>query len=198
MISTLGIIPPSPAELAERLATKMSLVRETLMSKGEYLPDPAMRERVKWVPSGSGHMLVVKSEDPPATDPSLSSVDSPASTPPNSATNAQLPTPETTPAPPPVPATLAMVVQIVPGQSWLHSDGKWTGPTQFIKQFSDIKLLCTGATPRHPQFTEDYSTSVASLKALMAEVRTTGYPTTSVLSGPDHNIRVRHGLFTVS
>ena len=200
MASTVCPIPPSPAEIAERLATKMGLIRQTLMSKGEYLPDPAISGRVQWVPCGSGHKLVLKSEDPAVldtADPSLSPVDGVTPTPPSDATNTQLPTPDTTTAPSPAPATLAMVVQIVPGQSWLHPDGKWTGPTQFVRQFSDVKLLCTGAAPAHPRFHNDYMTSLTTLKAIMAEIRTTGYPTMSILSGPDQNIKVRHALFTV-
>ena len=207
MLSTIHRIPPSPAEIAERLATKMGLVRQTLMSKGEYLSDPAMCGRVHWVPFGHGHMLALKSEDSPALDdavPPLSPTDCVASTPPNcmaGAANTQLPTPDTTPTPSPTPVTaavLAMVVQVVPGQSWLYPDGKWTGTTTFVKQFADVKLLCTGTAPEHMRFHNDYATSLASLKSIMAEMRTAGYPISSVLSGPDQNIKVRHTLFAVS
>ena len=204
MVSTLCRIPPSPAEIAERLAVKMSLVRQTLMSKGEYLSDPAIRGRVQWVSCGPGHKLVIKSEDPQASDaadPPSSSTDDTTSTPTSGIANAQLPTPDATPVPPPappIPVTLAMVVQIIPGQSWLHPDGKWMGPMQFVKQFSDVKLLCTGTMPDHVRFHNDYATSATTLKAIMAEIRTMGYPTTSVLSGPDQNIQVCHNLFTVS
>jgi len=201
MISTLGVIPPSPAEIAERLAIKMGLVREALISKGEFLADPSIPGRVEWVPCGPGHRLTVKSEDSlalDATDPPPSPVDGATSA---RSSSGQLPTPDTTPTPSPapaVPATLAMVVQIVPGKSWLFPDGKWTGPTQFVRQFSDVKLLCTGTAPSHPRFHDDYATSVANLKAIMANIRTKGNPTTGVLSGLDQDIRVRHSLFTVS
>lgn len=202
----------------------MGLVRQSLISKGEFLSDPAISGRVHWVPFGHGHKLVIKSEEPlapdaidsplsdlratdlspsdvDATDLSLSDVDDTASTRSGGTTNTQLPTPDQTPTPSPlpvVPAILAMVVQVVPGHSWLYPDGRWTGPTGFVKQFSDVKLLCTGAAPDHVRFKNDFETSVASLKSLMADIRTTGYPTTGVLAGPDQNVKVRHNLFVVS
>lgn len=91
-----------------------------------------------------------------------------------------------------------MVVQVVAGQSWLHPDGKWTGPTQFIRQFSDLKLLCTGSAPSHMRFHHDYTTSVTNLNGIMDEIRTTGNPTAGVIMAPDQHVKVHHNLFTVS
>lgn len=202
MISTLGLIPPSPAEIAEHLAVKMGFVRQALISKGEFLSDPAISGRLEWVPFGPGHRLAIKPEDPvalDATDPPPSPVDGAASTHLNDTENTQLPTPDATPSPAPhVPATLAMVVQIAPGKSWLYPDGKWTGPTQYIRQFSDVKLLCTGTAPSHPRFHNDFDSSVSTLKAIMADISTKGNPTTGVLSAPGQELKVRHPLFTVS
>lgn len=203
MVSTVAFIPASPEEVAERLSTKMGLIRQTLMLKGEYLSDPAISGRIHWVASGSGHKLVIRPADAPTLD--ITSSPSPdtsrASSPSLGDPVTQLPTPANSPAPsqpPVIPAILAMVVQIVPGQSWLYPDGKWTGPTQFVSRFSDVKLLCTGSAPDHIRFHHDYATSVDTLSNIMDQIRTGGYPTTSVLSGPDQYIKVRHNLFAVS
>lgn len=200
MVSTLGFIPATPEEVAERLATKMAIIRQTLMLKGEYLSDPAIYGRVCWIPAGSGHKLVVKPEASPT--PAGENRSSPVNnlSPPSAiSADSGLPTPSVTPPPTPAtPAILTMVVQVVPGQSWLYPDGKWTGPTQFIKHFSDVKLLCTGTAPDHMRFRHDFPTSVAALNSIMDEVRTVGNPATGVLSGPDQYIKARHSLFVVS
>ena len=201
----MAFIPATPEEVAERLDTKMGIVRETLFSLGEFLSDPDIRGRVCWVPSGSGHKLVIDMKDLPVpddTDLSSPSTD-PHDSSPASENNADtsIPTPPGSPTPSPpafVPATLTMVTQIVPGQSWLYPDGKWTGPTPFVRRFSDVKLLCTGSAPSHPRLHDDYGTSVENLSTIMDEVRTARNPTLGVICGPDQFIKVHHNLFVVS
>ena len=159
---------------------------------------------VHWVSSGSGHKLVIKPKDSPTADaaePPSSLADDSSSPPSSDLASTQLPTPASSPAPSPapvIPAILAMVVKIVPGQNWLYPDGKWTGPTLFVKSFSDVKLLCTGTAPDHIRFHNDYATSVANLNSIMDIVKTVRHPTIGVLSGPDQYIKVRHSLFAVS
>jgi hypothetical protein len=210
MIPTLAFVPAAPEDVARRLDTKMRMVRDTLISKGEFLADSTTRERVRWVPSGTGHKLVVKAQDPSTTDvtdPPLSPTDSTSSptdstsSPTDAASSPHSDDSVGTDVPPPspdVPATLTMVMQVVPGQSWLYPDGKWTGPTQFVRRFSDIKLLCTGTAPSHMRFHDDYKTSIANLNGIMDEMRTSGNPTMGVITTPDEYLKLRHNLFVVS
>ena len=204
MVSTVTLIPAAPEEVAERLDTKMRIIHQTLFLKGEYLSDSAVCGRVCWVSSGSGHKLIIRTEDlsiPNTNNLPLSPVDSVSSPHPGNSGDTEPSSPSRSPTPSPtpiVPATLAMVVQIEPGQSWLYPDGKWTGPTHFVRRFTDVKLLCTGSAPSHMRFHSDYKTSTTNLNRLMDEVRTTGNPTIGVISGPDGYVKVCHSLFTVS
>ena len=64
MVSTIIPIPLSPAEIARNITTKMEFVRESLFSKGEYLADSDILDRVLWEPVGSGHQLMIKPDHP--------------------------------------------------------------------------------------------------------------------------------------
>ena len=204
MVSIVTLIPAAPEEVAEWLDTKMCIIRQTLFSKGEYLSDSAVCGHVRWVSSGSSHKLIIRTEDlsiPNTTNLPLSPVDSVLSPHPGDSGDTEPSSPSCSPTPSPtpiVPATLAMVVQIELGQSWLYPDGKWTGPTHFVRRFADVKLLCTGSAPSHMRFHSDYKTSITNLNHLMGEVRTTGNPTIGVVSGPDGCVKVHHSLFAVS
>ena len=90
-----------------------------------------------------------------------------------------------------------MVAQLVPGQSWLYPDGRWTGQTRFVQRFTDVKLLCTGGAANHPRFANDYGTSVANLNTIMGQVGDPKNDRSSIISGLNDQIRVRHPLFTV-
>lgn len=103
----------------------------------------------------------------------------------------------TMPASPPTPATLSIVTKLVPGQSWLYPDGRWTGQTKYVRRFADLKLLCTGGAATHPRFTADYATAIVNLNAIMGQVGDGRNQRNSILSGPANHIRVRHALFTV-
>ena len=203
---SIPFIPVSPRTAARNIANKMSLVREGLMARGEYLADPTIMDRVTWEPYGSGHRLVI-------TPPAPHTPDSHNDTPPPDNTNTaatkqsgdRSPTPDDTaetpavdtPADPSTPAILTIVTQLVPGQSWLYPNGRWTGPAGYADSIVDVKLLCTGGTPTHPQFINDYSTSIANLKAIMARVGDPRNERKSVVQGPTNLIRMRHQLFMV-
>ena len=100
-------------------------------------------------------------------------------------------------ADPSVPATLTLVTQLVPGQSWLYPDGRWTGPTRYVQRFTDVKLLCTGSAPTHQVFANDFSTAVANLNTIMGQLGDSRNERATILSGPTNNIRMRHALFMV-
>jgi len=196
----------------------MGFIRQGLMVRGEYLSDPMITERVGWEPIGSGHRLVLLPRPSPTanTRESTPHPDRPVPASPNPFDDSSSPsddvpdtssqpadTPPTGPlsedaaADPPVPAVLSIVVQLVPGQSWLYPDGRWTGATKFVRRFTDVKLLCTGAAPSHPRFANDYGTAVANLNAVMGLVGDARNNRNSIISGPADQIRVRHPLFTV-
>lgn len=205
----LPFIPATPEEAALSIANKMSIVRQGLMAKGEYLVDPTIVEKVAWEPHGSGHRLVLL----PPTSPSATAREgTPFPDGPGAAlTNpfdASPPTPDnspdTTPQPmgdvladPPAPAILAIVAQLAPGQSWLYPDGRWTGPTKYVRRFTDVKLLCTGGAATHPRFSNDYSTALANLDTIMGRVGDSRNGRNTVICGPANHIRIRHALFTV-
>ena len=214
---SIPFIPATPTQAARSIARKMGLIRQGLMAKGEYLSDPMITERVGWEPVGSGHRLVFLPHPSPTvntreatphpdgsvpTSPNPFDSSSPSD---NAADTSSHPTDnvptgplsdDTTPDPP-APAVLSIVVQLVPGQSWLYPDGRWTGPTKFVRRFTDVKLLCTGAAADHPRFANDYGTAVANLNEIMGLVGDTKNDRNSILSGPANQIRVRHPLFTV-
>jgi len=202
-------IPVSPKSAARNIAGKMSQVREGLMVRGEYLVDPTIVEKVAWEPHGSSHRLVIlpppslsldTREATPFADGSETattdtSEDNPSPTPGN-ASDPQQPAGDT-PVDPPAPAILTIVTQLVPGQSWLYPDARWTGPTKFVKRFTDVKLLCTGGAAAHPQFVNDYATAIANLNTIMGKVGDPRNERNTVVSRPGNNIRIRHQLFTV-
>lgn len=209
---------PVPAEqVARNIANKMAFVRDGLMERGEYLADAAILEKVAWEPHGSGHVLVIshpplvpgvqEATPPPdrdgrtiadpleATPPSEGVADSLEAT---SVPPAGSPEPTATmPAVPPTPATLSIVTQLVPGQSWLYPDGRWTGKTTYVRRFTDLKLLCTGGAATHPRFSNDHATAIANLNAIMGQVGDARNQRNSIVSGPANHVRVRHALFTV-
>ena len=202
---SIPFIPRSPKTVARNIATKMSLVREGLMARGEYLADPTIVEKVTWEPHGSGHRLVVRPPPSPSPDTREGTPLPDGST--GTATE-QSDNPSPAPEGPldipagdapvdPELATLTMVVQLVPGQSWLYPDGRWTGPTTYVRKFTDIKLLLTGGAPTHPRFVDDYPTAIANLNAIMSHLGDPRNERKSIVSGPANHIRVRHQLFTV-
>jgi len=203
---TTPFIPVSPKRVAQNIARKMGFVRQGLMSKGEYLADPAIVDRVGWEPYGSGHRLVVL--PPPSLSPNTREVtpfpdnsDAATANPPD---NSPPSLPDVSPQPtgdapvdPATPATLSIVTQLVPGQSWLYPDGRWTGPTVYVRKFTDIKLLCTGGAATHSRFTNDYATAVGNLNTIMSRIGDSQNGRNTILSGPVNHIRARHPLFTV-
>jgi hypothetical protein len=104
---------------------------------------------------------------------------------------------EKMPADPPAPAVLTIVTQLVLGQFWLYPDGRWTGCTEYIQQFTDLKLLCTGGAATHPRFENDYATAIANLNLIMGQIEGSRNKRNTIVSGPANHIRVRHALFTV-
>ena len=220
-------IPATPSQAARSIARKMGYVRQGLLAKGEYLSDPTITERVGWEPHGSGHRLVVLPRPSPSAnaregtpypdgpaaaspnpfdisssqpddipDSSTQPVDDSPADRPADDSPADLPA-DDVPADPPAPAVLSIVTKLVPGQSWLYPDGRWTGPTKYVRRFTDVKLLCTGAAASHPRFANDYDTAVANLNAIMGQVGDSTNNQNSIISGPANQIRVRHPLFTV-
>ena len=179
------------------------------MARGEYLADPTILERVDWEPYGRGQRLVLLPhpsiapgtrlptpfpESPDAVAASLTDVPSPL---PINAPNVPQQLEFTPPVDPPTPAVLAIVTQLVPGQSWFYPDGRWTGPVGFLRNFTDIKLLCTGGAASHPRFASDYSTAIASLNSIMGRIEDSRNGRNTVVSGPTNCIRARHQLFVV-
>lgn len=136
----------------------MGFVHQGLMARGEYLADPTVPDRVGWEPYGQGQRLVVLPRHSPLAStreatPIPSGPDTVAPDSPNDPSPTSDNDPDASPgmvADPPAPAILAVVMQLVPGQSWLYPDGQWTGPTKYIRRFTDLKLLCTGGPAIHP------------------------------------------------
>lgn len=221
MVSTLVPIPPSPQEVAARVATKMCFAYESLLSKGEYLADSDALDRVMWERVGSGHRLVLKpirgqtpfldaEENDTATDGSISSSHTDDNAPSNVADNDNVSPSPTEPSPPmadgpadqPDPpkdlATLAIVVQLVPGANWLYPDARWTRGNKFTPSFSDAKLLCTGGAPQHPQFSSDFGVSIGNLNDIMSQIGDERNKRSTIITDePGPYVKVRHSLFTV-
>lgn len=206
----LPFIPVSPRRAARNIATKMGFVRQGLISRGEYLADPAIVERVGWEQFGSGHHLVVlplpspsptNREATPFPDGSGAAIENTANASPTSTNNlGASPSPEPAgdvPAKPSVPATLSIVTQLVPGQSWLYPDARWTSCTKYVQKFTDVKLLCTGGAATHARFANDHAAAILNLNAIMGQVGDTHNERNTIISGPANYIRVRHPLFTV-
>ena len=203
----LPFIPVSPKQVAINIANKMAFVRQGLMSRGEYLADPAILDRVGWEPHGRGQRLALlpcpstlsRLPTPVPDSPdavAANALDNPPPIP-NSAPDTSPQLDDIPPADPPAPAVLAIVTQLVPGQSWFYPDGRWTGPVGFLKNFADIKLLCTGGAASHPRFVNDYSTAIANLDSIMGRIEDSHNERNTVISGPGNYIRARHQLFTV-
>ena len=210
----LPFTPATPEQAAQSIARKMSLVRQGLISKGEYLVDPTITSKVAWEPHGSGHRLVLlpppsrsvvsreatpfpdsPDSETPIANPFDTSPPMPNNTPDNSSQPVADMSTDTTNTT--VPAVLAIVAQLVPGQSWLYPDARWTGPTVYVRKFTDAKLLCTGCAATHPRFTNDYVTAIGNLNEIMGKIRDSRNDRNTVVSGPADHIRVRHPLFTV-
>ncbi|KAF9789202.1 hypothetical protein BJ322DRAFT_1017915 [Thelephora terrestris] len=204
----LPFIPVSPEQAAINIARKMEFVREGIMDRGEYLADQTVLERVAWEPYGHGQRLTViplpsSTPSPCECDgtPSPANCNRVANDPPDDAaltTNDNSdpsPEPVDVPASPPVPAVLMIVTQLVPGMSWLYPDGCWTGPTRFVDNFTNLKLLCTGGPPTHPRFVNDYATLIANLNSIMDRIKDSSNGRNTIVSGPANYIRVRHRLF---
>lgn len=199
--------PVSAKQAAINIANKMGFVRQGLMSRGEYLCDPTVPERVVWEPYGRGQRLVIlpPSSASPNTREATPFPDTPdsaaATNPPDDTPSNPDSTPDSTPLPandvPAEPAVLAIVTQLVPGQSWIYPDGRWTGRTKYVKQFTDLKLLCTGGAATHPRFASDYATAITNLNLIMGKIEDPRNDRNTILSGPANHIRVRHPLFTV-
>lgn len=99
---------------------------------------------------------------------------------------------------PSTPAILTIVVQLVPGASWLYPDAKWTKKNDYVPHFQDAKLLCTGGVPLHPAFIQDFDTSVDNLNTIMGELGDKRNKRTTVTTGkPGALVKIRHALFTV-
>lgn len=200
----LPFIPVHPEQVAINIANKMGFIRQGLMSRGEYLADPTLPERVGWEPYGRGQRLVVL--PPPSPSPSTREAtplpdssdavaanpsDDSSPTPDESDASSDEPTKES------VPAVLTIVTKLVPGESWLYPDGRWTGPTRYVRKFTDLKLLCTGGPPAHPRFVNDYAASIANLNSIMGRIEDSRNERNAIVSGPGNHIRARHQLFTV-
>lgn len=229
MVSTITPIPRSPEEVAEHVARKMNCIRDSLFSKEEYLADPSILNRVLWEPVGTGHQLVIKphrtatpspnaaDSDDPTTETPISSSSEDDTTSPES-TDAPLPNttdaplPGTTNAPlsdtgattessetPSIPAILSVVVQLIPGASWLHPDAKWTKDNRYKSHFQDAKLLCTGGVPKHPTLAPDFDTSIDNLNTIMSQLGDSrNVRNTIITSQPGSaQVKIRHCLFTV-
>lgn len=208
---SVPFIPATPEQAAHSIARKMGFVRQELMAKGEYLFDPTITERVTWEPHGSGHRLVILPHPSPSagTRNPTPFPDGPAPASPNPFDTSS-PAPDDIPdisdsaqavddtsPDPTTPAVLSIVTQLVLGQSWLYPDGRWTGPTRYVRRFTDIKLLCTGGAATHPRFVNDYGTAIANLNTILGRVEDARNEQNSIISGPASHIRVRHPLFTV-
>ena len=141
---SVPFIPVTPKQAARNIARKMGFVRQDLMAKGEYLANPTITERVAWEPHGSGHRLVVlphpspssrtREETPYPDNPAAASpnpfdiASSPSNNDPNASPKPADDTPtdplvDDVPADPPAPAILAIVTQLVPGQSCISKQG---------------------------------------------------------------------------
>ena len=203
---SIPFIPVSPRQVAQNIATKMGFVRQGLMAKGEYLADPAIVDRVGWEPHGLGHRLILlpppsaspnTRQSTPFPDGSDTATTDPSDTSPPNPTDVSSEHTDDMPADPLMPATLAIVTQLVPGQSWLYPDGRWTGPTFYVKKFTDTKLLCTGGAATHPRFVNDYATAIGNLNAIMSRVGEPQNSRNTVVSGSANHLRARHPLFMV-
>ena len=245
MVSTITPVPLSPAEVAFRVADKMGRARDSLFSKGEYLADPDILNRVCWERIGTGHQLVIKpvrtvTPSPSAETSALSSDEddkaspnlphTPATDTPTSSSDEDdkasadstytpttdtstlspredddaspdptfIPSAATVPPEPSTPAVLSIVVQLIPGASWLYPDTKWTKDNKYVPHFQDVKLLCTGGVPQHPHFSPDFNPSIDNLNTIMGQLGDGRNKRSTITTDqPRAQVKIRHPLFTV-
>jgi hypothetical protein len=222
-------IPRSREEIAQHIADKMDWIRESLFSKEEYLADPDVLDRVLWEPVGTGHQLVIKPrstatpssntadpDDPTAETPTPPPNEDDTTSPDSSDTALSNPTdaplPDTPDAPlpdtgaatelsetPSTPAVLSIVVQLIPGASWLYPDAKWTKDNKFKSHFQDAKLVFTGGVPKHPALAPDFDASIDNLNTIMDQLGDEGNKRSTITTGQPGSaqVKIRHCLFTV-
>ena len=172
--------------LSQSTPTKFDTIRDGLLSAGLYLGDQNFEiDQVKWKRIGVDNCLVTK-ESADAVDAAYAAL---ARTP-----------EEYTPIPEYKPAVLSAVVHISDDDFWMSPCGYWNGPRQFCRNFSDLKLTCTGKRPSETPFNKDFPTVLANLTAVTnLPARYSNKRGLFVERPPaDRKIKFRHILFEVS
>jgi hypothetical protein len=172
-------------------SSRFDTTRDGLLNSGLYLGDENFEiDQVVWKRIGFDNCLVTKS--------SADAVDAA-----NAATDTTF-TPEEDSKLPFTPeydlAILSAVVHITNDDFFMTPCGYWRGPTQFCRNFSDIKLNCTGKSPSETPFRKDFPTLLANLTAVAdLSWRFTNKKGLFVERPPGHRkIKFRHVLFEVT
>ena len=122
----------------------LDAARKKLLDNDLYLGDPTFKhEAVVWKRIGNDNCLVIEE--------SADAVDTVHAAPEKVELR---------------PAILSMVVHITSDDFGMTPCGNWKGPTSFCEKMSDMKLSCTGNSPRDPAFSDDYTTTLKNLSKL--------------------------------
>ena len=97
-------------------------------------------------------------------------------------------------------AILSPIVQILPGNFYMSSDGNYQGSGKFNTPFSDVKLTCHGGKPVIEELATDFNTAIANLFWLQDEASTRGFTMKKGLLVENTGgifVKIRHKLFEV-
>lgn len=185
--STSSSAHANPVSAFKYLAEKLRNARDALVAKGLYLGTGGIANEVKWAPVGHGHLLVTTetaemiqhAQDDHAADP------------------------DANPMPDVSPAILSAVVLITEEDFWMTSCGMWKGPTAITPTFADVKPTCTGGSPDHELFANDFRTVCGNVNTVMNMGRTPGFKNikgvkVGTANGLNPKLKFRHVLFEVS
>ena len=133
----------------------LDATRERLLDKDLYLGDSTFKhEAVLWRRIGNDDCLVIE-ESADAVDNVHTASE-----------KVELDSKVSLPYPNLRPAILSMVVHITSDDFWMTPCGNWKGATSSCEKMLDMKLSCTGNSPRDPPFSDDYTTALKNLSKL--------------------------------
>jgi hypothetical protein len=186
--ATTTTCPPvvTASAAAGFLAEKLENARIALVEKGLYLGVPDVAAKVTWIRTGHADTLVTADAAAAFNEAHKSHASDPSAPKPS----------------PPDPAIVSAVVFIPSEDYWLTSCGMWKEPTIAAASLADVKPTCTGQTPEHKVFADDFKILLKNVEAILEKRRTEGFKemkgflTKSALTGKT-KLRFRHILFEV-
>ncbi|KAF8960312.1 hypothetical protein BDZ97DRAFT_1760783 [Flammula alnicola] len=155
---------------AEHLHRRLEADRQKLLHSGIYLgeADHSFLEDATWKRLGRGYQLMTNASVETTTTENTDTKE-PGDDDPNSSVEQ---------------AIFSVVVQIDYDDCWLTPCRHWKGPTQFTKEFEDIKLTFQGERPNHEVFSQDFTAAINNIRELInTQITAVGSAPNAVLRG---------------